>query len=224
MSDPFYGREEIAFLCAQTLFRWFALPGSSTVLPDVTLQARRPLARFIAYIIYRTRTPDIIVFASMHLLERLRACVDTARGQTGYRLFITALVLAWKLLSDNAYSSGSWAKVSRGLFTAKGITRMEIEMCTYLGWRLHIDLVALTSYEGRLRRPEQAPAGDAAPTLTPTSSVIPTASSHSMSNPCSAGARCVLDVVPAAVSVSSAHRGTVGSPEQNDGEIGRAHV
>lgn len=111
-----------------------------------------PLVEFIAYTAYRTRSPDTIIFGAMYLLLRLKSSVRRTRGSTGERLFITALMVAWKVISDDVYSNKSWAAISRGLFTIKEINRMERDLCGFLQWRLHIDGEALSRFQERLQR------------------------------------------------------------------------
>ena len=147
-----YGRQEITFLCARSLLSWFAIPGfTSSSTNDTSAGNGLSLDHFIAYLIYRTKTPDVIVIGAMYLLDRLRLRVGRARGSTGYHLFTTALVLAWKIISDDVYSTKSWAQVTRGMFTVHNINRMEREMCLFLGWGLHIDSDAFNSFEASFR-------------------------------------------------------------------------
>lgn len=140
---------------------WFAIPGATSTATTESARGSGSLVEFIAYIVYRTRSPDSFVFAAMYLLERLKSSLGRTRQTTGHRLFITALLLAWKTISDQLYSNKTWASISRGTFTLEVINRMEREMCCYLRWRLHIDGSALSSFEARLRQSPDPPDGTA---------------------------------------------------------------
>ena len=104
----------------------------------------------------------------MFLLERLKTCIGGARGSTGHRLVVTALILSWKAISDDTYSNRTWAKLSKGLFNLRNINRMERDMCVYLGWRLHIDLALLSPFEARMRHEFHKRASEI-PSLSPSS-------------------------------------------------------
>ena len=134
-------------------------------MKDDTPHGVGSLVEFIAYTVYRTRTPDSTIFGAMYLLDRLRSCVGRRRGSTGHRLFIAALMVAWKVISDQVYSNKSWAAVSRGMFTFDGINRMERDLCALLDWRLHIDGGALSRFEAHLRRRVKKPESTAATTV-----------------------------------------------------------
>ena len=151
VKGPFYGREDVAKLCQRSLLSWFAIPGSTFVQGADAAHRADTLVRFIAYLIYRTWTPDFIVFGTLYLLEHLKSCVAGARASNGQRLFTTALILSWKMISDFIYSNRTWATFFKGVFDLDIINKMEREMCMVLGWRLHIELAALSPFEARLR-------------------------------------------------------------------------
>ena len=52
------------------------------------------------------------------------------------RLFISALMIASKVICDDTYSNNSWGIVGQGMFQLQEANQMEREMCQYLDWRL----------------------------------------------------------------------------------------
>lgn len=108
------------------------------------------LAHFIAYALHRTRlAPCItrlapcITFAALFLLQRLKNRFPAARGSSGHRMFISAFMIASKVVRDDMYSNKSRAVVEQGMFQLRKNNQMEREMCGYLEWHLNIDYVEL---------------------------------------------------------------------------------
>ncbi|KAI0753090.1 hypothetical protein C8Q80DRAFT_1249383 [Daedaleopsis nitida] len=150
--DQFYGHEESAKLCARFVTHLFAcpdLPPSSTTVPPAPSP---PLANFIAYALHRTRLHTSVTFAALYLLQRLKARFPAARGSSGHRLFISAFMIASKVICDDTYSNKSWSIVSQGMFALREINQMEREMCSYLEWQLNIESSALKEFEQKVRR------------------------------------------------------------------------
>ncbi|KAH7883209.1 hypothetical protein F5I97DRAFT_1939054 [Phlebopus sp. FC_14] len=146
--DPFYGHEHISRLCARFITHLFACPeyppsssGSTTKLPY-----------FIAYALHRTKLHPSVTFAALVLLQRLKARFPTARGSSGHRLFISAFMLASKVICDDTYSNKSWSIVAQGMFQLREINQMEREMCQYLEWELNVDPVTLRDFEEMVRK------------------------------------------------------------------------
>jgi len=156
-SDPFYGHENIAQLSARFISHLFDCPelppGSSTAKPQ------SPLPNFIAYALHRTKLHPSVTFAALILLQRLKARFPTARGSSGHRLFISAFMIASKVICDDTYSNKSWGIVAQGLFSLREINQMEREMCNYLEWELSVDNAVLTMFETKLRADFQSPDG-----------------------------------------------------------------
>ncbi|KAI0653501.1 hypothetical protein C8Q70DRAFT_937610 [Cubamyces menziesii] len=155
--DPFYGHEENAKLCARFVTHLFAcpdLPPTSTAVPPAPSP---PLANFIAYALHRTRLHISVTFAALYLLQRLKARFPAARGSSGHRLFISAFMIASKVICDDTYSNKSWSIVGQGMFALREINQMEREMCSYLEWQLNIDPEALKEFEAKVRRDFKGP-------------------------------------------------------------------
>ncbi|ORX36622.1 cyclin-like protein, partial [Kockovaella imperatae] len=96
------------------------------------------LAHFVAYGLHRTRLPPVVTFAALLLLQRLKSRFPAARGSSGHRLFISAFMIASKVICDDTYSNQSWGIVAQKMFALKEINQMEREMCGYLDWNLNI--------------------------------------------------------------------------------------
>ncbi|KAI0368959.1 cyclin-like protein [Pilatotrama ljubarskyi] len=156
-ADPYYGHEETAKLCARFVTHLFAcpdLPPLSTAVPPAPAP---PLANFIAYALHRTRLHTSVTFAALYLLQRLKARFPAARGSSGHRLFISAFMIASKVICDDTYSNKSWSIVGQGMFALREINQMEREMCSYLEWQLNIDPSALQEFEQKVRRDFKGP-------------------------------------------------------------------
>lgn len=109
------------------------------------------LPQFVAYALYRTKLPSSVTFASLVLLQRLKARFPTARGSSGHRLFLSAFMIASKIICDDTYSNKSWSVVGQGIFQLREINQMEREMCTYLDWELNVDPKTLKEFETMIR-------------------------------------------------------------------------
>ena len=88
--------------------------------------------------LYRTRLPEVITFQALFLLLRLKIRFPAARGSSGHRLFISALLIASKSSCDDIYSNKSWAIVGQGLFSLREINQMERELFGYLGYKVNV--------------------------------------------------------------------------------------
>ncbi|KAF9268632.1 cyclin-like protein [Marasmius fiardii PR-910] len=154
-AEQFYGHEYIARLCARFITHLFACPEyppSST-----SLQSRLP--QFIAYALHRTKLHSSVTFAALVLLQRLKARFPTARGSSGHRLFISAFMIASKVICDDTYSNKSWTIVAQGMFTLREINQMEREMCNYLDWELTVDNPILSNFEAAVKQDFSGPQG-----------------------------------------------------------------
>jgi hypothetical protein len=57
-----------------------------------------------------------------------------AKGSSGHGLFISAFMLASKIICDDTYFKSWCILVSQGMFALREINQMEQEMCSYLEW------------------------------------------------------------------------------------------
>lgn len=150
-SDPYHGHEPTAKLCGRFVSHLFACPD---VPPPPAPPSTTPTPRldhFIAYALHRTRLHPSVTFAALYLLQRLKARFPAAKGSSGHRLFISAFMLASKIICDDTYSNKSWCIVGQGMFALREINQMEREMCSYLEWQLNVDPTTLRDFESRVR-------------------------------------------------------------------------
>lgn len=151
--DAFYGHEYIARLCARFITHLFACPEYP---PQPANGGPHPasakLPYFIAYALHRTKLHQSVNYAALVLLQRLKARFPTARGSSGHRLFISAFMIASKVMCDDTYSNKSWGIVAQGMFSLREINQMEREMCSYLEWELTVDATTLKNFETMVRK------------------------------------------------------------------------
>ncbi|KAL0578906.1 hypothetical protein V5O48_003097 [Marasmius crinis-equi] len=145
----YYGHEYIARLCTRFITHLFACPEYP---PSSTLQLQARLPQFIAYTLHRTNLHPSVTCTSLILLQRLKNRFPTAQGSSGQRLFISAFMVASKVIYDDTYSNESWTFVAQKLFTLREINQMEREMCNYLDWDLTVDNSTLSCFEDTLKQ------------------------------------------------------------------------
>ncbi|KAI5986857.1 hypothetical protein EDD15DRAFT_2199916 [Pisolithus albus] len=146
--DEYYGHEHASLLCTRFITHLFACPE----LPPSSSGSKVKLQKFIAYALHRTKLHPSVTFAALVLLQRLKARFPTARGSSGHRLFISAFMLASKVICDDTYSNKSWSIVAQGMFQLREINQMEREMCQYLEWELNVDPLTLSEFEAMVRK------------------------------------------------------------------------
>jgi hypothetical protein len=152
-SDPYHGHEYISRLCGRFITHLFACPE----YPPTATHPQARLPYFIAYALHRTKLHVSVTFAALVLLQRLKARFPTARGSSGHRLFISAFMIASKVICDDTYSNKSWTIVAQGMFTLREINQMEREMCSYLEWELTVDNPILANFETIVKRDFRGP-------------------------------------------------------------------
>ena len=138
----FYGCEAIARLSARFITFLFTCPEH----PPSPHTQQPKLPQFIAYAVHRAQLQDSVVFAGLVLLQRLKGRFPSANGSSGHRLFISACIIASKVICDDTYLNNSWTIIAQGLFTLREINQMEREMCSYLDWELNVDGNTMTSF------------------------------------------------------------------------------
>ncbi|KAJ7751052.1 hypothetical protein B0H16DRAFT_1841334 [Mycena metata] len=149
-TDPYYGYEYIAQLSARFMTHLFACPPFPPGPQCTHSQAKLPY--FIAFALHRTKLHQAVTYAALVLLQRLRARFPTTRGSSGHRLFISAFMVASKVICDDTYSNKSWRIVAQGMFTLREISQMERELCNYLDWELTVDNPILANFEAMVKR------------------------------------------------------------------------
>ncbi|KAJ3505879.1 hypothetical protein NMY22_g17427 [Coprinellus aureogranulatus] len=125
-ADPFYGHESIARIC-------HPLPGQAPPFHSLCPPSHQaPLGRHL-------RSP--------HSFATLEGSFSDRAGSSGHRLFISAFMIASKVICDDTYSNKSWGIVAQGMFSLREINQMEREMCNYLDWELTVDNPILGTFE-----------------------------------------------------------------------------
>ncbi|KAG2112745.1 hypothetical protein BD769DRAFT_1364408, partial [Suillus cothurnatus] len=135
-SDPFYGHEQNThphWLCARFITHLFACPE----YPPSSSNSQVKLPHFISYTLHHTKLHSLVTFAAFVLLQQLKVRFPTARGSSGHHLFVSAFMLASKVICDDTYPNKSW---------------MEREMCQYLEWELNMDLVMLREFKDMVKK------------------------------------------------------------------------
>ncbi|KAF8596710.1 hypothetical protein BDV93DRAFT_424170, partial [Ceratobasidium sp. AG-I] len=133
-----------ATICARFVTHLFSCPN----IPPVASQSTVPpsLAHFVAYIHHRTRLHTSVTFCAIYLLPCLN-CFPAAHGSLSHRLYISAFMIASKVICDNTYSNKSLCVVGQGMFTLREINQMECELCEYLEWVLNVKPKDLRDFE-----------------------------------------------------------------------------
>lgn len=136
-------------LCARFITSLFQCP--NIPIPPYPNAPTPTLAHFVAYALHRTRLPGIVTFSALLLLQRLKVRFPAARGSSGHRLFISAFMIASKVICDDTYSNQSWSIVGQKMFALKEINQMEREMCGYLEWNLNVHGDEAIEFEAKVR-------------------------------------------------------------------------
>ena len=110
------------------------------------------LPYFIAYALHRTKLHSSVTSAALVLLQYLKARFPTARGSSGHRLFLSAFMIASKVMCDDTYSNKSWLIVGQGMFQLREISKMEREICQCLDWELNVEPGTLKGFEDMVHK------------------------------------------------------------------------
>ena len=141
-SEPYYRHESTAHLCARFITHLFCDEQQPT-----SSDSNSKFTHFIAHALSWTNFHSSVVFGALLLLQRLKARLPAAFGSSGQRLFITAFMIASKVISDDKYSNKTWTIVGQGMFQLWDINQMELEMCQYLDWELNFEPDSLKEFE-----------------------------------------------------------------------------
>jgi hypothetical protein len=109
-------------------------------LDSISAQNSIPIAVFIQNYISRTRISTNTVITALLYLDRLKKLHPRSKGSpgSGYRLILSATILAAKFIYDDTFDNSAWATVSSGFFELHQVNQMEMEMLEFLGFRLFI--------------------------------------------------------------------------------------
>ena len=149
--DRYYGHRAFAQVAERYVIAHFACASDSmATTPDASSGGAPRLAYFIAYALYRTRLPMLISYHALLLLKRLKTRYPVARGSSGHRLFISAFMLAAKMVCDDAYNNKSWTIVCQGLFSQREVNQMERELLGYLDLHINATPEEITDFAAEL--------------------------------------------------------------------------
>ena len=109
------------------------------------------LENFISCTLDKTRLHHSVLFASLILLQRLKACYPSY-GVNRHRIFISAFIISSKFMCDDKHSNKTWSKVTLPVFDLSEINQMEREICNYLDWNLTISNPMLSNFMTAVKR------------------------------------------------------------------------
>ena len=137
-----------ARLCTGFITRLIACPE----YPPTSSGSNTKLPYFIACALHRTKLHSSVTSAALVLLQYLKARFPTARGSSGHRLFLSAFMIASKVMCDDTYSNKSWLIVGQGMFQLREISKMEREICQCLDWELNVEPGTLKGFEDMVHK------------------------------------------------------------------------
>ncbi|UZJ54342.1 hypothetical protein CBS101457_003662 [Exobasidium rhododendri] len=114
---------------------------SKLLANDPILRRLQPKSRFLRFsreILSTTQVSSSVITLALIYVHRLKAAHPHMKGREGseYRLAISSLMLANKILDDNTYLNKTWAEIS-GMPLIE-ISKMEVEFWLGLKMELHI--------------------------------------------------------------------------------------
>ncbi|KAJ7821165.1 hypothetical protein B0H13DRAFT_2377531 [Mycena leptocephala] len=145
--DPLAGNARIARLSARYITYLFGCPPH----PRRSTHLKMDLPHFIAFVFHHSKLHIDVLYTALVFLERLKIKFPAANGCSGHRLFITAFMLASKVLNDESYTNSAWSHLA-GIYPLRDINHMEREMCRYLDWNLAVNSRSLSNFRAMLSR------------------------------------------------------------------------
>lgn len=101
-SCEYFNRSELALLCSDFLQTLFGCPTTMPSLPN-SRNKSKTLAHYIAFALHRTRLSDHVAFSALLLLWKLKLLYPNAKGSSGHRLIISAMLIASKVICDGKF-------------------------------------------------------------------------------------------------------------------------
>ncbi|KAF6750747.1 hypothetical protein DFP72DRAFT_817422 [Ephemerocybe angulata] len=142
--DPFYGQEARARLCSRFIIHVFGCPEDHPTKGRVFLPA---LPLYIAKILWGAALQPCISTLALVLILRLKARIPSSHGNSGHRLFVSAIMIATKTLVDETYTNKSWKQIIGPGFSLRELNQMEREMCRFLEWDFLVENQDLIAFE-----------------------------------------------------------------------------
>lgn len=105
-----------------------------------------------SHTLYQMRLHPSVTFTALLLLQYLKICLPAIPGSFCQCLFITAFMIASKVISDDKYSNKFWSIIGQGMFQLWKINWMEWEFCQYLNWEVNVDADTLMEFEDMVQK------------------------------------------------------------------------
>ncbi|KAG9287025.1 hypothetical protein G9A89_022989 [Geosiphon pyriformis] len=114
--------------CTQRSFKNASLPNLLHFIKDITIKSKVSKMTMVVGLIY------------VHRLKK--TLPSTARGDfdTPYRIFLSAILVASKYLSDHSLQNRNMAHITGGLYTVKDVNTMERSFLGLLKYNLWVDV------------------------------------------------------------------------------------
>lgn len=152
-NSSIFGIQELASMTEVFLTRLFQCPPTSTAAHSSQKHGSSSapaLAEFTAYLLTRTRLSVNCLFVALFYLNKLKQRFPQAKGSSGHRLILSALIVSQKFVNDDTYNNKTWSTVATGVFTLQEINQMERELCAFLEWKLWVKRDELESFVWQL--------------------------------------------------------------------------
>ncbi len=134
----------------QKIIALFACPTVPKSAARIDHGSDLDLSQFVMVLIHRTQLPGTVAAGALLLLERIKRRHPRSRASSGHRLFISAFMVASKILSDHTYSNETWVSAAGNMFQLKEINQMEREFCGHLSWSLALNIEDIFELSTRL--------------------------------------------------------------------------
>ena len=144
---PFSEQDEAARVCRNFINHLFGCPDLPPKSPPTIL----PLMQFITHVLRHAGLPPSVTFATLFLLERVKTRFPTIGMASGHRIFMTAFIIAAKVLVDPPHRPSWWDLIAYNTFEREELDQMEREMLACLGWDVQFQPEALTEFEEKVR-------------------------------------------------------------------------
>lgn len=105
-----------------------------------------PLADFIHYALYRTRLDVSVALSSMILLQRLKSRYPNAKGSSGHRLWLAAIMITNKMFNDDSFTNQSWYIASQEIFSQREVNAVERELFGYLSCDVRVEYQEIVKF------------------------------------------------------------------------------
>ncbi|KAI8054306.1 hypothetical protein BDF22DRAFT_607284, partial [Syncephalis plumigaleata] len=115
------------------------LPCSSRTANDPQLP---PMLEFVRQVAERSRMRPAALAVTLVYIQRLKPCLPQgSRGDfdAPYRIFVAAALTASKFLIDNGMRNETMSRATRGVFTARDVSRAERTFLRLVNYRLWVE-------------------------------------------------------------------------------------